>query len=392
MQQTILRNKLLDELTAGLNESPIVTLLGARQVGKTTLARQFQEKTGQATVFDLESQTGMTALEKTPELTLRECRGLVIIDEIQRMPALFRILRPICDDPSLKAAFLLLGSASPDLIRGVSESLAGRAQFLPIPGFSIQEVGPDQQDRLWLRGTFPRAFLAASEAAAFRWLASFRQTLLERDIPSLGLRIPQAALGRFWALLAHYHGQIWNAAELGRAMDASPATANRYRDIFAGTYMLRVLYPWFENVGKRQVKAPKIYLRDPGLLHQLLGISTMRDLREHPRYGASWEGFALEQTLALCGDADSWFWSTQRGAELDLLLFRNGRRWGMEFKCTDAPTTTKSMRIALEDLGLAHLWVVYPGRAAYPMAERISALPLRDLPTVSFSSLLPSPQ
>jgi len=379
MQETVARLKLQDEVLLRLAESPVVTLLGARQVGKTTLARQVQERVGTATVFDLESPTGRAALERTPELALRDCDGLVVIDEVQRMPSLFEILRPICDDPKRRASFLLLGSASPQLVRGISESLAGRTQFIAVPGFSLGEVGGEQQNRLWFRGSFPRSFLAGSSDSAFRWLESFRRTIVERDIPGLGLRIAASALERYWSLLSHWHGQVWNAAELGRALGASPATANRYRDIFAGTYMIRILQPWFENLGKRQVKAPKVYFRDSGLLHQFLGIADMRALREHPRYGASWEGFALEQVLSTHGDADAYFWSTQRGAELDLLLLRRGKRWGFEFKCTDAPTTTKSMRISLDDLGLDHLWVVYPGQAAYPLDERIGALPLRDI-------------
>jgi len=385
MQQAIPRLKLQHEVLLRLAESPVVTLLGARQVGKTTLARQVIERTRPATVFDLESPTGRAALERTPELALRDCEGLVVIDEVQRMPSLFEILRLICDDPKRKANFLLLGSASPRLVRGISESLAGRTQFVAIPGFCLGEVGEEQQNRLWLRGSFPRSFLAGSADSASRWLESFRRTIVEHDIPGLGLRIPSVALERYWSLLSHWHGQVWNAAELGRALGASPATANRYRDIFAGTYMIRILQPWFENVGKRQVKAPKIYFRDSGLLHQFLGIADMRALREHPRYGASWEGFAIEQVLSTHGEADAFFWSTQRGAELDLLLLRGGKRWGFEFKCTDAPATTKSMRIALADLGLDHLWVVYPGQAAYPLDERMDALPLRDIEKIDLS-------
>lgn len=375
----------MDDVVLRLRESPIVTLLGARQVGKTTLARQVQDRLGTATVFDLESPTGRAALEQTPELALRDCEGLVIIDEVQRMPVLFELLRPLCDDPARKATFLLLGSASPDLLRGISESLAGRSQFVAIPGFSITELAATDQDRLWLRGSFPRAFLADSNASAFRWLEAFRRTVIERDIPGLGFRVPSAGLGRFWSILAHFHGQVWNAAAVGRAMGTGPSSASLYRDIFAGTYMLRVLQPWHENLGKRQVKAPKVYLRDSGMVHQFLGIGDLRSLREHPRYGASWEGFALEQVLATHGEADSYFWSTQRGAELDLLLFRNGRRYGFEFKCSDAPTSSKAMHIALEDLGLERLWVVYPGNARYPLADRIVAVPLGDIGRISFS-------
>lgn len=383
IQQTIRRQELLDEVLLRLRESPVVALLGARQVGKTTLASQVAQRLGGATVFDLERAAGRAALTATPELTLGDAEGLVVIDEVQRLPALFETLRPLSDDPRRKASFLLLGSAAPDLVRGVSESLAGRVQFVSVHGFSLAEVeraASGEQDRLWLRGGFPRAYLATSDAAATRWLEGFRQTFLERDIPGLGLRVPAATLERFWTMLAHYHGQTWNAAELGRALSVSPATANHYRDLLASTFMLRVLQPWHENLGKRQVKSPKVYFRDSGLLHHFLGITSMGELRAHPRYGASWEGFAVEQTLIRFGERDAWFWATQRGAELDLLLQRQGRRWGFEYKCSDAPSASKSMHIAMNDLGLAHLWVIYPGKERYPLGDRITALPLRDLP------------
>lgn len=376
MQQSINRTKLLNDVLLRLKESPVVALLGARQVGKTTLAGQVAERLKQVTVFDLERAAGRAALESTPELALSDCEGLVIIDEIQRLPRLFETLRPLCDDPKRKITFLLLGSASLEVVRGASESLAGRVLFVPVPGLSLEEVGMGRQDRLWLRGGFPRAFLAETDAAAARWLEGFRQTFLERDIPGLGLRVAAATLDRFWTMMAHYHAQTWNAAELARAMAASPGAVNHYRDLLAGTFMLRVLPPWHENLGKRQVKAPKVYLRDSGLLHFLLGIHDMAGLRAHPRYGASWEGFALEQTLIQFGERDAYFWATQRGAELDLLLLRNGRRWGFEFKCTDAPSATKSMHIAVHDLHLEHLWVVYPGSKQYSLSGRITALPL----------------
>lgn len=383
MQQLLPRVGLIETVLALLGESPIVTLLGARQVGKTTLARMIAGRRGGAEFFDLEDPSARRALETTPELTLRDCRGLVVIDEVQRMPELFGLLRHLCDDPDRKASFLLLGSASPDLVRGVSETLAGRSLFLPVSGFTLQEVGTDRIDRLWLRGGFPRAFLASTPGAASRWLQAFRRTLVERDLPGLGLRIAPAALDRFWNLLAHYHGQVWNASEVGRALGSSPGTADRYRDLLAGTFMIRILRPWHENLGKRQVKSPKVYLRDTGLLHNLLGVEDMLSLRAHPRYGASWEGFALEQVLSRFGEEDAYFWSTQRGAELDLLLIRRGRRYGFEFKCADAPGTTKSMRIALSDLDLERLWVLYPGRRSYTLDERIEALPLSKLDRVA---------
>lgn len=390
MQQSIARQRLLSDIQIRLQEAPVVVLLGARQVGKTTLAMQIAQMLRESdpptsvTVFDLERAAGRAALQHTPELTLADCQGLVIIDEVQRLPALFEVLRPLCDDPNRKATFLLLGSAAPELVRGVSESLAGRVLFVPVPGLSVAEVGVDRQNLLWLRGGFPRAFLAESDAAWDRWLEGFRQTFLERDIPNLGLRLPAIALERFWTMLAHYHGQTWNASEIAQTLSVSPNVVNQYRDVLAGTFMLRVLQPWFENIGKRQTKSAKTYFRDSGLLHHFLGIGDMLGLRAHPRYGASWEGFALEQILITHGERDCYFWSTQRGAELDLLLLRGGKRWGFEFKCTDAPTTTKSMHIALEDLKLAHLYVVYPGRDRYPLTSQITALPIDEVAGLRF--------
>lgn len=382
MEHIIPRRDLIDRIRLGLSEYPVVALLGARQVGKTTLARLLQESSDPVSVFDLERPTGRAALETTPELALSSATGLVIIDEVQRLPSLFEILRPICDDPGRRAKFLLLGSASPDIVRGVSESLAGRVQFVFVPGLALTEVGADKQDQLWLRGGFPRSFLASSDAASDRWRESFRRTFLERDIPNLGLRVPALALDRFWTMLAHYHGQVWNASELARSLDVSAQTANRYRDLLAGTFVVRVLHPWFENISKRQVKSPKVYLRDSGLLHHLLGIDSMASLRSHPRYGASWEGFAIEQVLARFSDRDAYFWSTTRGAELDLVLLRQGHRWGFEFKCSDAPLTTRSMHIALADLGLDHLWVIYPGKTRYSLNEWITVLPLSEVGTL----------
>ena len=377
----------MSQIRQYLAEAPVTVLLGARQTGKTTLARMVTEEFSPVHFFDLEQAAGRAALG-TPELTLGEAKGLVVIDEIQRIPSLFEVIRPLCDRPDNPVKFLLLGSASPDLVRGVSETLAGRALFIQVTGFSLDEVGKEQQDRLWLRGSFPRAFLAANDGAAGRWLEGFAATFLERDIPQLGLRIPAEALRRFWTMNAHYHGQIWNGSELARSLDVRPNTARRYLDILQGTYVLRVLPPWFENLKKRQVKAPKIYVRDSGLLHYLLGIGSLRELRSHPRYGASWEGFALEQVLQMWGERDAYFWSTQRGAELDLLLLRKGRRVGFEFKCTDAPTLTSSMHVALADLQLDKLYVVYPGTERYPLLERVEALPLVDLPGLQSNTQL----
>ena len=383
MQQKIVRDDLLSAAVGGLSEAPVVALLGARQVGKTTLAGQVASAwPGPSRVFDLEVAAVREAVSAAPDRLLRDCEGLVIIDEVQRQPGLFETLRPICDAPDRKAVFLLLGSASWSLIKGVSETLAGRILFVDVGGFSLAEVGVKNQARLWQRGGFPRAYLAPSETAWARWMQSFARTFLERDIPGLGSKVASEALGRFWRMLAHYHGQVWNASELARSMDLSTTAVNHYRDLLAGTFMIRVLPPWFENLGKRVVKSPKVFLRDSGILHFLLGLDDPRDLPLHPRYGASWEGFALEQTLLAHGERNAYFYATQRGAELDLLLLRRGQRWGFEFKCGDAPRTTKSMHGVMQDLGLAHLWVVYPGDLTYPLAERIAALPLKKIRSI----------
>jgi len=381
------RRTLLEAIRVRLEESPVVALIGARQVGKTTLAGQVAAGwDGPTVVFVLERTEARRALQSTPEKLLADQEGLVVVDEVQRLPELFTLLRPLCDDPKRTAVFLLLGSASWELVKGVSETLAGRIQFMDVTGFSLAEAGAQDQDRLWMRGGFPRAFLAPTSDAWERWMENFTRTFLERDIPGLGSKVSPEALGRFWRMIAHFHGQTWNAAELARSMDVSVTAVNHYRDLLTGTFMVRVLPPWFENLGKRLVKSPKVYLRDSGVLHHLLGIREMTGLRTHPRYGASWEGFALEQTLTAHGQRDAYFYGTQRGAELDLLLLRRGRRWGFEFKCTDAPTTTKSMHVALADLKLEHLWVVYPGTLRYPMTEKITALPLREIGALDWTS------
>jgi len=378
MEQLIARQRLEKEILSCLSESPVTVLLGARQTGKTTLARLIAKQYPEVHYFDMERAASREALS-TPELTLEELRGLVVIDEVQRMPSLFEALRPLSDRPGSPARFLLLGSASPQLVRGVSETLAGRALFVHVPGFSIAEVGAEQQSRLWLRGGFPRAFLARTDDASRRWMEGFVTTFLERDIPQLGLRVPMEALRRFWRMTAHYHGQVWNAAELARSINLSPNTARHYLDILSGTFVIRVLSPWYENMKKRQVKSPKVYVRDSGLFHFLSGIDDMSALRSHPRYGASWEGFALEQVLATFGDGDAYFWNTLRGAELDLLLLRKGRRFGFEFKCADAPTMSRSMHIALEDLQLERLYVIYPGSETYRLHPRVDACPLTEI-------------
>ena len=370
----------LKAVRTALRENPVCALLGPRQCGKTTLAGQVAARAKTAHVFDLETATGRARLAE-PELALSPLRGLVVIDEIQRNPGLFATLRPLADRPKTPARFLILGSASPDLVRGVSESLAGRVGFVDLGGFDFRETGTDAWRELWIRGGFPRSYLATDDGASMRWRRDFVRTFLERDIPQLGVRIPAETLRRFWMMVAHYHAQLWNGAELARSLGVSEHTVRRYLDLLTGTYLLRQLPPWHENVGKRQYKSPKVYVRDSGLLHALLSVGSHDELLGHPKYGASWEGFAVEQILSVTGAADAFYWRTHTGAELDLMLMRRGKRYGFEFKCSDAPRMTKSLRIALDDLGLAQAWVVYPGTEQYRIHERASVLPLTKLPS-----------
>jgi hypothetical protein len=328
--------------------------------------------------FDLESQLDLNRLQN-PELMLGSLRGLVIIDEIQAMPELFRVLRVLVDRPDGKARFLILGSASPDLVKNASETLAGRVELVELSGFDLQETGTDRSAALWLRGGFPRAFLAPSDGDSLAWREGFILTFLARDIPQLGISVPPATMRRFWTMLAHYHGQIWNASELGRSLDLSDKTVRSYLDILAGTFMIRQLQPWYENLSKRQVKAPKIYLRDSGLLHALLNLPDLQTLHGYSRMGASWEGFAIEQVLQSVRPAQAFFWATHTGAEVDLFFLSHGRRYGIECKFSETPKITKSMNQALESLNLAHLWVVYPGEHPYPLSKQISVWPLKDI-------------
>jgi hypothetical protein len=372
----IRRTDYLQRIRTRLRDNPIVSLVGPRQAGKTTLARTLaEESTGPVHCFDLESPADLARLAN-PELALRPLAGLVILDEVQRRPDLFPLLRVLADRPGLPARFLILGSASPALIKAGSESLAGRVSFIDVTGFSLEELGADAMSRLWWRGGFPRAFLASDDAATRQWLDDFRRTFLERDIPQLGIQVPAATLGRFWTMVAHCHGQVLNLAELARALGSSEPTARRYLDILSGTYVVRQLPPWFENLKKRQIRSPKVYIRDSGLLHALLGVADPPGLQSHPKLGASWEGFCLEQILSVSGDRDACFWGTHSGAELDLLLLYAGRRLGFEFKYSEQPTTTKSMRIAQQDLSLDHLYVVHPGEHEFPLDESITAITL----------------
>jgi predicted AAA+ superfamily ATPase len=371
------RSYTLNHLKTAIGRSPVTALLGPRQCGKTTLARQLAEHQN-ATFFDIESVPDRRRLQN-PEFVLGSLTGLVILDEIQQMPELFQVLRILVDRPENRARFLILGSASPEIIRSASETLAGRLEFIELQGFDLSETGADSWESLWLRGGFPRSFLANSEDDSQAWREGFIRTFLERDIPQLGINIPAVAMRRFWTMLAHYHGQTWNGAEMGRSMGLSDKTVRSYLDILTGTFMIRQLQPWFENLGKRQVKAPKIYFRDTGLLHSLLDIPDKHSLLGHPKVGASWEGFALEQALQILHPHAAYFWGTHAGAELDLVFQFRGKRYGMEIKFNEAPSLTPSMRIAASELALDHLWIVYPGNETYPVGKNITTLPIKDL-------------
>jgi predicted AAA+ superfamily ATPase len=377
----ITRDHALRTLEALVRRVPVVAIVGPRQVGKTTLARALARRfPGPTSVFDLEDRADLARLDE-PTLALRSLRGLVVIDEIQRRPELFPALRVLADRPGRPARFLVLGSAAPRLLRQGSESLAGRITYFELGGFSLDEVGTRRLDALWLRGGLPRSLLAGSGGESSRWRRDFVRSFVERDAPALGIDLPPATLERFWAMLAHYHGQLWNASELGRAFGVADTTVRRYLDALAATFVVRQLKPWSENLKKRQVKASKIYLTDSGLLHTLLGIETATDLARHPKIGASWEGFALREVVHRLGarQEECFFWRTHAGAELDLLVVRGSRRVGFEFKRSDAPHLTPSMRHALEDLRLTRLDVVHAGDSTFPLGPRVRAVALERL-------------
>jgi len=371
------RTALESAVRAALARSPAVALVGPRQVGKTTLARALLGWDS-PNWFDLEDPQVESQLA-APMVALKDLRGLVVIDEVQHAPDLFKVLRVLIDRPGNPARFLLLGSASPALLRQSSESLAGRVEVIEAGGFTLAETGVSESATLWWRGGFPRSFTARDDEASRIWRREFIGTVVERDLPQLGLNVAAPALYRFWAMLAHYHGQIWNAAEPARSLGVNESTVRRYLDWLTQAYLVRQLQPWFANLGKRQVKAPKIYLRDSGVLHELLGMADPAALARHPKCGASWEGFALDQVLRIARPDQAYFWATHAGAELDLLMFKDGLRVGVEFKRADAPHLTPSMRIAMQDLALDALYVVYPGDRRYALAERVQAVPLSAL-------------
>ena len=372
------RQNYLRRMATATNRAPVTSLLGPRQCGKTTLARQFVS-TREATIFDLESEADLRRLSN-PELVLGELQGLVVLDEIQVRPRLFNVLRVLVDRPDSDTRFLILGSASPDIVGGVSQTLAGRVEFIDMSGFDLAETGADDFRKLWRRGGFPHSYLASSEADSSAWRNGFLRTFLERDLPQLGITVPPVAMRRFWTTLAHTHGQLWNASKLGRSIGVSDKTARSYLDLLTGAYMVRQLQPWFENTAKRQVKAPKVYLRDTGLLHSLLGIEDDRDLLGHVRVGASWEGFAVEQVLCALGQPHGWFWASHGGGELDLMVLARGLRIGFEMKFSEAPKVTGTMRNTAETLRLDHLFVVCPTKRAYPVEHHITVLPATDIP------------
>lgn len=373
----IARDKYVAQIERALDESPVVALLGPRQCGKTTLARIVKDKRPSC-YLDLENPRDAAKLA-VPLGFLEQLSGLIVIDEIQRNPGIFEVLRVLVDRENYEGKFLILGSASPRLIKRASESLAGRVAFVDLSGFDLQETGGDDFRRLWDRGGFPRSYLASSAEASLRWREDFARSFLERDIPQLGITVPAETLRRFWVMIAHYHGQVWNAAEFARSLGSAEATARRYLDILSGAYMVRQLQPWHENLKKRQVKAPKIYVRDSGILHSLLGIENHSSLLSHVKSGASWEGFVAEQLHLMLGPRDIYYWATYSGAEIDALLIKGGKRIGVEAKFTDSPRVTNSIRIARQDLGLDQVYIVHPGDESFLLEHNVRAISVRDL-------------
>ena len=367
----------IKEIETSIRNNPVTAIMGPRQCGKTTLARAIA-RTTESTIFDLEDPKDYDLLSETPKIVLQQQKGLVILDEVQRIPELFPLLRVLADEPDIHRKFMILGSASPDLVQKSSESLAGRVGFVNLTGFNLFEAGVDNLDRLWQRGGFPKAFLGTDEQQSFSWRESFIQTFLERDISNFGLNIPPVTLRRFWLMLAHYHGQIWNGAEFARAMGVSEPTVKRYLDILTGTYMIRQLQPWYENVKKRQVKAPRVYIRDSGILHALLGMEG-NGILTNVKSGASWEGFIIEQLISRLKSRDFYYWRTHTGTELDLMFLKGGKKLGFEIKFSETPKITRSMLSALDDLKLDKLYIVYKGQREISFDQKIDAIPASNI-------------
>ncbi len=372
------RNSYQKQIQTALKSFPIVALLGARQIGKTTLSRLFTSKFR----FDLENPTDLAQLEN-PKIILEKLKGLVVIDEIQRKPELFPLLRFLVDRPQNNLKILILGSASRDLIRQSSESLAGRIFYKTIFGFDLTEIkNPGSEwERLWMRGTFPISFLSKSDSISYTWREQYITTFLERDIPQLGIRVPAATLRRFWIMLSHYHGQLVNYSELSKSLGISESTVKAYLDILVGTFMILRIQPWYENLGKRLTKQSKIFIQDSGIFHRLQSIETKKNLQTHPKLGASFEGFVIQQVISISNLATEnfFFYRTYQGTELDLFWMQKGKRYGLEIKYSDAPAITKSMIIAIQDLKLHRLYVVYPGQDAYPLAKNVMVLPVHQI-------------
>jgi len=373
----IARTRLVESVRQALSRSRVVALLGPRQCGKTTVGGQLLAADS-SNYFDLEDPASRARLDE-PMTALRELKGLVVIDEVQRRPELFPVLRVLADRVPLPAKYLILGSASPTLLRQSSESLAGRIALMQMNGFSLEEMGLAAHLRHWLRGGFPLSYLAEDDARSSLWRADFVRTFLERDLGQMGFAIPSSTMLRFWTMAAHYHGQIWNNAQIAGAMNIGEKSVRRYLDVLTDLYMLRQLQPWHANIKKRQVKSPKVYFRDTGLLHHLLGVRTEKELWTHPKCGASWEGYVIEESLKAVAPEEAFFWATHQGAEIDLVLIKDGHMLGLECKRVDAPRLTPSMRIALDDLKLERIAVVYPGAKRFPLAERVEAVPLDAL-------------
>jgi predicted AAA+ superfamily ATPase len=371
----------IDKVGQLLKRYRVVGIVGARQVGKTTLARSFIDSIDKATsYFDLENPEDLARLAD-PMLALKNLKGLVVIDEVQLLPELFPVLRVLVDRPRGQCRFLILGSASPGLLRQSSETLAGRILYHQLSGFTMDEIGPENHMLLWLRGGFPRSYLARTHTESDEWRRGFIKTFLERDLPQLGITIRSTTLNRFWRMLAHYHGQIWNSSDFARSFGVADTTVRHYLDLLTSALVIQQLPPWHENISKRQVKAPKIYIADSGLLHSLLNIKTFRDLEGHPKLGASWEGFVIQQIIRQLGARtdECFFWATHAGAELDLLVMRGGQRLGFEIKRTSSPKITPSMRIALRDLKLNRLDVIHAGDTTFRLDKNIRAVALTRL-------------
>lgn len=371
------RERLKRHIQEALKRSRAVALLGPRQCGKTTIAREFVDVSS-SNYFDLEDPESLARLAE-PKTALSKLKGVVVIDEVQRRPDLFPILRVLSDRKPLPARFLILGSASPDLLKQSSETLAGRLETVMMQGFSLDEAGLRNSSRLWLRGGLPLSFLAKNDRDSFIWRKSFIQMFLDRDLRQHGIDIPAVSLHRFWTMLAHSHAQIWNSAPPASSLGVTAPTVRRYLDIFTGVFMVRQLQPLHANIKKRQVKSPKVYIRDTGILHALLGMRTESDLIKYPRCGASWEGFVIEEAIRIIGPDEVYFWATHNGAEIDLVFFKGGHMYGVECKRADAPSMTPSIRIALDNLKLRRIVVIYPGKHRYSLHKKVEVIPLEAL-------------